>query len=106
VQLPNGRARFSTGILLLAAHGGVPVIPATMIRREDGSYHAQVFPPLHIEALATRAETLQFYSQKIADAFLPVLRAYPHQWYQFVPLAAPPTRVAPASAAAELPLVS
>jgi lauroyl/myristoyl acyltransferase len=86
VAWPNGTAYFSAGILLLAAHGGVPVIPATMVRRRDGTYRAQVFPPLFIEARESRAETLRFYSQQIADRFLPVLRAHPDQWYQFVPL--------------------
>ena len=86
VTLPGGTANFSTGILLLAAHGGVPVIPATMVRRKDGSYHAQVFAPMFTEMRESRAETLRFYSQQIADTFLPVLRKYPEQWYQFVPL--------------------
>jgi lauroyl/myristoyl acyltransferase len=86
VTLPNGTALFSAGILLLAAYGGVPVIPATMVRREDGNYHAQVFPHFFVTPKGPRAETLQFYSQKIADTFLPVLTAYPEQWYQFVPL--------------------
>jgi len=86
VTLPNGTAFFSAGVLLLAAYGGVPVIPATMVRREDGSYHAQVFPHFFVVPQGPRAETLQFYSQKIADTFLPVLSAYPEQWYQFVPV--------------------
>jgi KDO2-lipid IV(A) lauroyltransferase len=86
VSLPNGTALFSAGILLLAAHGSAPVIPATMARRADGSYHAQVFPPIFIEPRGSREETLRFYSQKIADTFLPVLCAHPEQWYQFVPL--------------------
>lgn len=86
VSLPNGTVNFSSGILLLAAHGGVPVIPATMVRRSDGTYHAQIFPALTIEPRASRTETLRFYSQQIADTFLPVLCAYPEQWYQFVPL--------------------
>ena len=86
VTLPNGTALFSAGILLLAAYGGVPVIPATMVRRADGTYHAQVFSHFFVTPKGPRAETLQFYSQKIADTFLPVLGAYPEQWYQFVPL--------------------
>ena len=86
VTLPNGTANFSAGILLLAAHGGVPVIPATMVRRADGTYHSRVFPPLFIQDLGSRAETLRFYSQQIADTLLPVLCAHPEQWYQFVPL--------------------
>ena len=90
VTLPNGQARFSTGILLLAAHHGVPVIPATMARRPDGTYHAQIFAPIFIEPRANRAETLAFYSQQIADTLRPVLCAYPEQWYQFVPIADPP----------------
>jgi KDO2-lipid IV(A) lauroyltransferase len=87
VSLPNGTAHFSAGILLLAAHGGVPVIPATMSRQSDGSYHSRVFPPLYIRERDSRAETLRFYSRQIADTLLPVLCAHPEQWYQFVPLA-------------------
>ena len=86
VALPNGTAQFSTGILLLAAHGGIPVIPATMVRCADGTYHSRVFPPLFIQQRESRAETLRFYSQQIADTFAPVLCAHSEQWYQFVPL--------------------
>jgi KDO2-lipid IV(A) lauroyltransferase len=86
VQLPNGIAHFSTAILLLAAQCGTPVIPATMVRQSDGSYHAQVFEPLFIKEKGSRTETLELYSQRIADILLPVLRAHPEQWYQFVPL--------------------
>jgi lauroyl/myristoyl acyltransferase len=89
VELPHGTAHFSTGILLLAAHGGIPVIPATMVRRADGFYHAQIFTPLFIEPRASRADTLRFYTRQIADTLLPVLRAHPEQWYQFVPLSSP-----------------
>jgi lauroyl/myristoyl acyltransferase len=91
VSLPNGTANFSTGILLLAAHGGVPVIPATMVRRADGAYYAQVFAPIFIEPKESRADTLLCYSQKIADTIRPVLCSYPEQWYQFVPVAARPS---------------
>jgi lauroyl/myristoyl acyltransferase len=87
VQLSNGTAHFSAGILLLAEHVGAPVIPATMVRRADSTYHARIFPPFSIESRGSRADTLRFYSQKIADTLLPVLLAYPEQWYQFVPLA-------------------
>jgi lauroyl/myristoyl acyltransferase len=86
VSLPNGIALFSAGILLLAAHCQVPVIPATMVRQSAGSYHARVFPPIFIQERESRAETLRIYSQQIADIFLPILRSYPEQWYQFVPL--------------------
>ena len=89
VILPHGRALFSTGILLLAAHAGVPVIPATMVRRHDGTYHAQIFAPIFVTPRGSRADTLGFYSQQIADTITPVLCAHPEQWYQFVPVAAP-----------------
>jgi lauroyl/myristoyl acyltransferase len=86
VSFPNGTAHFSAGILLLAAHGGVPVIPAMMARRSDGAYHSHIFPPIFIESQGSRDATLRFYSQQIADTFLSVLCHYPEQWYQFVPL--------------------
>ncbi len=89
VTLPHGRARFSTAILLLAEHTGAPVIPATMVRRNDGTYHAQIFPPIFVTSRGSRADTLGFYSQQIVDTLVPVLCAYPEQWYQFVPIAAP-----------------
>jgi KDO2-lipid IV(A) lauroyltransferase len=89
VTLPHGRALFSSGILLLAEHTGAPVIPATMVRRDDGSYHAQIFAPIFVTSRGSRADTLGFYSQQIADTLAPVLCAYPEQWYQFVPVAAP-----------------
>jgi lauroyl/myristoyl acyltransferase len=88
VSLPNGTVHFSAGILLLAAHAGVPVIPATMFREDDGTYHSRIFPPLFIQERGSRMETLRFYSQRIADTLLPVLCAHPEQWYQFVPLTA------------------
>jgi lauroyl/myristoyl acyltransferase len=86
VSLPNGTAHFSAGILLLAAYNGVPVIPATMSRQTDGTYHSRIFPPLFIQERDSRPETLRFYSQQIADTLLPVLCANPEQWYQFVPV--------------------
>jgi len=91
VALPHGRALFSSGILLLAEHTGAPVIPATMVRRDDGSYHAQIFAPIFVTSRGSRADTLGFYSQQIADTLAPVLCAHPEQWYQFVPVAAPET---------------
>jgi len=90
VSFPNGTTLFSSGILLLAAHCQVPVIPAMMARLRDGTYHSYIFPPIDIQPRESRAETLRFYSQQIADIFLPVLTAYPEQWYQFVPLTSPP----------------
>jgi lauroyl/myristoyl acyltransferase len=90
IRLPNGTAYFSAGILLLAAHCGVPVIPALMFREAGGGYHSRIFPALFIEDKGSRAETLRFYSRRIADTFLPVLCAHPEQWYQFVPLAPAP----------------
>ncbi len=86
VTLPNGIAHFSAGILLIAEQCRVPVVPAIIVRRPNGYYRAEVFKPIWIESRGTRAETLQFHTQQIADTLLPALRAYPEQWYQFVSL--------------------
>ena len=86
VKFPNGTAGFSSGILLIAQQCGVPVIPAAMVRMPNGLYQSQVFEPILIESHGTRAETLQFYSQRIADILMPTLSVYPEQWYQFTPL--------------------
>jgi len=87
VVFPNGTAHFSSGILLVAAQCGVPVVPTTMVRQADGFYRAEVFAPIEIKPLASRDETLRFYSQKIAGTLMPTLCDYPEQWFQFVPLA-------------------
>ena len=90
VRLPAGKSGFSTGILLLAAQTGTPVIVATMVRAADGFYCARVSAPIFIHPQADRRATLEFYSQQIADFLLPDLCAYPEQWYQFVPLSPSP----------------
>jgi KDO2-lipid IV(A) lauroyltransferase len=87
VAFPNGTTGFSSGILLVAGQCGVPVIPASMVRRPDGFYRADFYPPIRIESRGSRAETLRFYSQQIADSLMPTLCAHPEQWYQFAPLA-------------------
>jgi len=86
VRFPNGTAGFSSGILLVAQQCGVPVVPAAMVRMSNGYYRSQVFEPMMIESHGSRTETLQFYSQRIADILLPTLQEYPEQWYQFTPL--------------------
>ncbi len=86
VKLPHGVAHFSSGILLVAMQCRVPVIPSTMVRLSDGTYRAEVFAPILIESKGSRTETLQFYSQQIADTLAPTLCAHSEQWYQFVPL--------------------
>jgi predicted RND superfamily exporter protein len=86
VRFPYGMTLFSSGILLLAAHSGAPVLPATMVRHADGHYQAHIFPPIEIKSRGSRTETLQFYSQQIADILIPTLCDYPEQWYQFTPL--------------------
>jgi predicted RND superfamily exporter protein/lauroyl/myristoyl acyltransferase len=86
VRLPAGESGFSTGILLLAAQEGTPVIVATMVRGADGFYQARVSAPLFIQPGRDRRATLEFYTQQLADLLLPDLCAHPEQWYQFVPL--------------------
>ena len=87
VAFPNGTTKFSSGILLIAEQCRVPVVPATIVRMSNGLYRAEVFAPIMIESRGSRAQTLQFYSQQIADILLPTLCAHPEQWYQFTPLA-------------------
>lgn len=86
VRFPGGLSHFSSGLLLLAAHCGSPVLPATMVRLPNGFYRAEVSSPIFIQNRGSRGETLGFYSQQIADILTPSLCAHPEQWYQFAPL--------------------
>ena len=86
VSLPNGTAPFTPDILLLAQQCGAPVLPAAMVRQDDGTYHATIFPPFLVESRGDRAETLRHAAQRVADQLFPLVCAHPEQWYQFVPL--------------------
>lgn len=82
---------FAAGPALLSHHTGAPVLPAHVLATPGGKYASLIGPPIAMAAGPTRA-TLATNTQRIADAFAPLIAAHPDQWYQFVRLfpAVPP----------------
>ncbi len=86
VRLPYGEALFSSGILMIAAARRCPVVPVTVIRRDDGRYDVEAHEPFFVVRRESNEATLQHYSQVLADVFAPIIQRHPEQWYQFAPL--------------------
>jgi lauroyl/myristoyl acyltransferase len=73
----------------LARASSCAIVP-TYIVREPGGYRAQVLPeiPYDRAQIGNRAGRIQL-TQKILDAFAPVIRQYATQWFHFVPVWTP-----------------
>lgn len=80
VRLFGHEAEFSTGPSLLWQHTEAAVLPAFVVRRPSGRYLSFVDPP--VEMSPNPAES----AQRIATVFEAVIRAYPEQWYNYVPI--------------------
>jgi lauroyl/myristoyl acyltransferase len=73
----------------LARASSCAIVP-TYIVREPGGYRAQVLPeiPYDRAQIGNRAGRILL-TQKILDAFAPVIRQYATQWFHFVPVWTP-----------------
>lgn len=78
-------AQFSMAAALLAHHTGAAVIPAFVFARPDWSYESTALPEVPMEVGALR-KTMQPNTQRIADIFESLIRQYPEQWFNYVPL--------------------
>jgi lauroyl/myristoyl acyltransferase len=85
-NLPGGLLPCSSGILLLAILAQCPVIPVTVVAKPNHRYRLEALPPIQIERRGSSAETLQYYTQVLVDALLPIITAHPEQWFQFASL--------------------
>ncbi len=90
VALPGGFTEFSGAILLLALSRECPVIPVTTNRLADGTFRVEAHAPFFIERQGRdTAALLEFYCQRLADVFVPVIRDNSRQWFHFVPVERP-----------------
>jgi lauroyl/myristoyl acyltransferase len=78
-------AQFSMAAATLAHHTGAAVIPAFVFARPDWSYQSVALPEVEMEKGALR-KTMQPNTQRIADIFESLIRKYPEQWFNYVPL--------------------
>ena len=80
--------QFSTAAAMLAHHTGAAVVPAFVLRQAESRYRAIAFPPVEMAAGNLR-QTLPINVQRIATLFESLIRTYPEQWFNYVPLFSP-----------------
>jgi KDO2-lipid IV(A) lauroyltransferase len=70
----------------LARASGCSLLPV-YVPRVGQTYAAHILPPIAYDRAALRQwEARKALSQEIMNAFEPILRRYPDQWYNFVPV--------------------
>ena len=85
VQQFGHGTQFSTAAAMLAHHTGATVLPAFVLRRPDSRYTAEAGVPIPMDEGPLR-ETMQGNVQRIADFFATLIRKYPDQGFNYVPL--------------------
>jgi len=86
VQLFGREAEFSSGPALLWQHSQAPVVPAFVVQRPSGRYLSFAEPEVPMQAAADSRAALAANTQAVASIFETVIRRYPEQWFNYVPL--------------------
>ena len=80
--------QFSSAAAMLAHHTGATIVPAFVLQQQENRYRAVAFPPVELAAGLLR-QTLPINVQRIATLFETLIRTYPEQWFNYVPLFSP-----------------
>ena len=73
---------FSAAAAHIWQHTQASVIPAFVLQLEPGQYGCYAYPPIDMAASRTVEEN----SQLIANVFQAIIREFPEQWFNFVPI--------------------
>jgi lauroyl/myristoyl acyltransferase len=73
---------FSSAAARIWQYTQTPVIPAFVVQLRPGQYGCYAYPPIDM----ARERTVEENSQRIANVFQAVIREFPEQWYNFVPI--------------------
>ncbi len=73
---------FSAAAAHLWYHTRATVIPAFVLQLDPGSYGCYAYPPIEMRPDRTAGEN----SQLVADVFQSIIREFPDQWFNFVPV--------------------
>ncbi|MCE9610130.1 MAG: lysophospholipid acyltransferase family protein [Chthoniobacter sp.] len=86
VRLFGRDTEFSTAPALLARHTGAAVLPAFVLRQSSGRYVSLAEPVVPMLATKDPRSDLTANTQRIATAFEGIIRQYPAQWFNYVPV--------------------
>jgi Kdo2-lipid IVA lauroyltransferase/acyltransferase len=67
------------GLAYMSAQSGAPVVPAFMIRRDNGRHLVKVLPPLDPPP-NREPETIREFTQRYTKIIEDIVRQYPEQW--------------------------
>ena len=82
VQFFQHPTLFSVAAARIWQHTQASVIPAFVLQLEPGQYGCYAYAPIDM----TAARTVEENSQCIADVFQVIIREFPEQWFNFVPI--------------------
>ncbi len=86
VQFFGAKTEFSTAPALLAHHTGAMVLPAFVLQKPNGRYVSFADPPIDLLEGKEPRSALGENTQRIATIFESIVRAHPHQWFNYVPV--------------------
>ena len=79
-------AYFPVGPVILSQMTGAPLLPAFVVRETAGNYRGIVTAPILPERTGDREKDVRQTLTRIVRVFEEVIRRYPDQWYNFVPI--------------------
>src|ERR1700752_428943 len=73
---------FSAAAARIWHHTGATVIPAFVLQLQPGRYGCYAYPSIEMDSGASTETN----TQRVADVFEAIVREFPDQWYNFVPI--------------------
>lgn len=86
VELFGRPTEFSSGPALLHHHTGAAVVPAYVVQTGRAEYRAFIEPAIEMTEARDASEAVATNTRKIATRFESVIRRYPDQWFNYVPI--------------------
>jgi lauroyl/myristoyl acyltransferase len=82
VQFFGKPTLFSAAAARIWQHTGATIIPAFVLQLQPGRYGCYAYPAIEMD----NASTTESNTQQVADVFEAIVREFPDQWYNFVPI--------------------
>ncbi len=82
VQFFQRPTLFSAAAARIWQHTQASVIPAFVLQLQPGQYGCYAYPPIDMAV----GQPIEENSQRIAEVFQAIIREFPEQWFNFVPI--------------------